>query len=62
MIHSTPCYQYLYEYTRFHLFFFTGKSLEIICNQLNLEAFDYKETVIDKEKGPYISYKYRLKK
>ena len=37
MAHSTPCYQYLYEYTRFHLFFYTGTSLPYLCNKIGLE-------------------------
>jgi hypothetical protein len=37
MSHSTPCYKYCYEFTRFHLFFFTGKSLDIICEKSGLK-------------------------
>lgn len=33
MAHSTPCYEYCYEYTRFHLVFYTGKSLEYLCEK-----------------------------
>lgn len=33
MAHSTPCYKYLYAITRFHLYFFTGRSLEEICQR-----------------------------
>jgi len=39
MVHSTPCYEYLYEYTRFHLFFYTGKSLQVLCDHVGLEAY-----------------------
>lgn len=33
MAHTTPCYEYLFEYTRFHLFFFVGKSQEYIAEK-----------------------------
>jgi SAM-dependent methyltransferase len=36
MVHATPCYQYSHEYTRFHLFFFTGNSLDMICQKANI--------------------------
>jgi len=38
--HRTPCYSYCYEYSFAHLFFFTGKSLDIICDTLNIEIID----------------------
>jgi len=37
MAHTTGCYNYAYEYTRFHTFFFTGKSLEYICKDAGLK-------------------------
>jgi hypothetical protein len=40
MVHTTPCYQYSYEYTRFHLYFFTGNSIRFICDKANLEYRD----------------------
>jgi hypothetical protein len=36
MVHCTHCYWYSHEYTRFHLFFFTGRSLDLICQQAGL--------------------------
>lgn len=33
MVHATACYDYVYEYTRFHLFFYTGTSIDEICRQ-----------------------------
>lgn len=33
MAHTTPCYRYLYEFTRFHLFFFTGRSVDVLCEK-----------------------------
>lgn len=48
MVHTTPCYDYCYEYTRFHLYFFAGNSLEYICRKVNLrfENTDNKDTKI----------------
>jgi FkbM family methyltransferase len=37
MSHATPCYEYLYEYTRFHLFFFLGRSRSYLAQQANLD-------------------------
>lgn len=37
MSHATPCFEYLYEYTRFHLFFFTGRSRRYLAEQANLD-------------------------
>lgn len=40
MVHFTPCYDYVFEYSRFHLFFFTGSSLSVICKKTGLEYID----------------------
>lgn len=32
MAHATPCYEYSYEYTRFHLFFFEGRSRKYVLD------------------------------
>ena len=37
MSHATPCFEYLYEYTRFHLFFFTGRSRLYLAEQAHLD-------------------------
>jgi len=44
MAHATPCFEYLYEYSRFHLFFFTGKSKDLLMQQANLQVI---EEIID---------------
>lgn len=36
MAHSTPCYRYCYEKSKFHLFFYTGKSVDVICQAAEL--------------------------
>jgi len=60
MIHSTPCYEYLYEYTRFHLVFFTGHSLEILCRKAGLTCYRHSDEVLNGER--YISYHFEQKK
>ena len=41
MSHATPCFEYLYEYTRFHLFFYLGRSRELLADKsgLVIESF-----------------------
>lgn len=41
MAHTTPCYEYLYEYTRFHLFFFVGRSRPILAQKAGLRIVDF---------------------
>ena len=38
MAHCTGCYEYAYEFTRFHYVFFTGRSLEYIAKKLGMDA------------------------
>lgn len=40
MVHATPCFEYLYEYTRFHLFFFTGKSADVLAQLAKLQMVE----------------------
>jgi hypothetical protein len=40
MAHSTPCFRYEIEYTRFHLFFYTGRSLQVIAQKAGLDVHD----------------------
>lgn len=42
MAHATPCFEYLFEYTRFHLFFFPGRSREVLAQRagLKIESFE----------------------
>lgn len=56
MAHSTPCYEYSFEYTRFHLFFFTGSSVDVICKKcgLKVESVD-RDPAID-----YINYVFSI--
>ena len=41
MSHATPCFEYLYEYTRFHLFFFLGRSREVLARKTGLSICDF---------------------
>lgn len=40
MAHATPCFEYLYEYTRFHLFFFPGKSKDMLLQKAGLKLIE----------------------
>ena len=46
MAHSTACYEYAFEHTRFHVFFFTGKSLSVLCEKAGLKYFDTDDKMI----------------
>ena len=41
MSHATPCFEYRFEFTRFHLFFFLGRSRAWIAENANLDIVDY---------------------
>ena len=41
MAHATPCFEYLYEFTRFHLFFFLGRSQEVLAHRAGLSVRQY---------------------
>ncbi len=41
MSHSTACYIYKHEITRFHTYFFTGEALKYLCERTGLESCDY---------------------
>lgn len=46
MSHSSPCYEYLYPFTRFHTFFPIGRSVEILAERT---GFDVVEKIDDGE-------------
>jgi SAM-dependent methyltransferase len=49
MIHATPCWNYYVEYTRFHLFFLEGKSLQMLVEKTGFEIIeDYPHSVTDR--------------
>ncbi len=43
MSHATPCFAYLYEYTRFHLYFYLGRSREMLAHKAGLYLADFVE-------------------
>lgn len=46
MAHATPCFEYRYEYTRFHLFFFLGRSRALLAQNIGVSI---KEFISDNE-------------
>lgn len=58
MAHSTSCYIYKHEVTRFHTHFFTGKSIEVLCERA---GFDIIERVNEVDTKDFICYVYRPK-
>ena len=43
MAHTTPCFKYLYEYTRFHLFFYLGNSRKLLADKAGLKITSFIE-------------------
>jgi SAM-dependent methyltransferase len=41
LVHATPCFEYLYEYTRFHVFFFVGKSMDFLAAEAGMKIVDF---------------------
>jgi hypothetical protein len=41
MSHATPCFEYRFEFTRFHLFFFLGRSKAFLAEQAGLVIQEY---------------------
>ena len=36
--HNTSCYAYKYEFTRFHMYFFTGRSVQVLAERAGLQV------------------------
>ena len=58
MEHSTSCYEYRQEFTRFHLFFFTGRSLDVLCRRTGLRSELIANTDRVEKNHQYISYRF----
>lgn len=43
MVHATACYSYCYEWSRFHLFFFLGRSVDKLCQLCGIKELKHKE-------------------
>lgn len=41
IVHATACFDYLYEYSRFHVFFFTGRSPEILAQKAGMKIVNW---------------------
>jgi hypothetical protein len=41
IVHATACFEYRYHFTRFHVYFFTGKSSEILAEQAGMRIVDW---------------------
>lgn len=57
MSHSTACYIYKYEITRFHTHFFTGDSVKVMCEKAGLKIVDYRDEMEEKD---FICYVYGI--
>lgn len=55
MSHSTSCYIYKHEVTRFHTHFFTGKSIDVLCEKAGLRIVERVNKVDTKD---FICYLY----
>lgn len=53
MSHCTGCYNYKYEYTRFHTFFYLGDSVKIMSEKSGLKVVDFCDDV---EANDFICY------
>jgi len=58
MAHSTSCYKYMYEYTRFHMYFFTGRSLDVITENAGLT---HGELIADEKLEDFLCYIFSMK-
>ena len=43
MAHSTPCYNYKYIESQFHIYFYTGKSVENLCSRTGFKLLEWKD-------------------
>ncbi len=59
MAHGSGCYEYAFEYTRFHLCFFLGRSLEYISKKLEM---DYELSERYAQTSPFRVCKWTMKK
>ena len=57
MVHSTPCYEYLYEQTRFHLIFYTGQSIFKLSELAGLIPYNHYSEI--RNGHTYTSYHFK---
>jgi len=41
LVHATPCFEYRYEISRFHIFFFTGRSPQLLAEKSGMIIADW---------------------
>lgn len=41
LIHTTACFEYIYEFSRYHVFFFTGRSPEMLAERASMHIVDW---------------------
>ncbi len=58
MSHCTSCYVYKYEYTRFHMNFFLGRSAEVLAERSGFEILEKCDRL---EEDDFICYVYGIK-
>ncbi len=56
LAHSSPCYEYCYDFTRFHTLFLLGRSPHILAERTGFEAQQ-----IDKD-GEYVNFVYTARR
>lgn len=55
MSHSTACYEYKYEHTRFHTYFYTGEAIKKLTERASLQV----EDCCKDEENDFICYVYK---
>jgi 2-polyprenyl-3-methyl-5-hydroxy-6-metoxy-1,4-benzoquinol methylase len=43
LVHATPCFEYTYQYSRFHVFFFTGRSPNVLARNADMRITDWSQ-------------------
>jgi hypothetical protein len=56
MAHSSACFEYLYEVSPFHLFFYCGKSVELLCERTGFKIASCHHSDMDLPGYQYICY------
>lgn len=41
LVHATPCFDYRYDFTHYHVFFFTGRSPEVMASRAGMKIIDW---------------------
>lgn len=54
MSHSTACYIYKHEVTRFHTHFFTGNSVQVMSEKAGLQILDFRDEMDEKDFMCYV--------